>query len=287
MKLLHDYILNYDVAYSDETTVQVLKEPTKGVQSKKYMWLFAGGPPDKFTFYYQYHPTRSHEVAFNFYEDFKGYIHCDGFTGYTALLAKNKDITLVGCLYHARRKFVEVTKIANGKEGVATEVIKYISALAKIEEEIKLLSTNEKYEIRQRKAKSILDELHQYLLKNQPRIPPKSLLGQAVNYTLNQWPKFLTYLDDGRLEISNNRSERAIKPFVIGRKGWMFADSVEGAHAAATIFSLVETCKHHQVEPYDWFRYVLQVIPSCSTLEELEALLPFNVDKKLLVVNVN
>lgn len=285
MKLLHDYIISYDVAYSDETTTQVLKEPTKGVQSKKYLWLFAGGPPDKFAFYYQYHPTRSHEVVLNFFEDFKGYLHCDGFAGYEALVTKNKEISLVGCLYHARRKFVEVTKIAPNKEGVATEVIKYIAALAKIEEEIKVLPANEKYQIRHTKAKFILDELHDYLLTHQPHIPPKSLLGQAVSYTLNQWPKLITYLRDGRLENNNNCSERAIKPFVIGPKGWMFANSVEGAHAAATIFSFVETCKHHHIEPYDWFRYVLQMIPSCQTLEEFEALLPFHIDRKLLSVN--
>lgn len=90
---------------------------------------------------------------------------------------------------------------------------------------------------------------------------------------------------DGRLEISNNRSERAIKPFVIGRKGWLFADSVAGAHAAAKIYSIIETCKHHQIEPYDYLRYVLQAIPKCQTIEEFEKLLPYNIDKKLLIRN--
>jgi transposase len=283
MKLLHDIILNYDIAYADETTCQVLKEPNKSIQSKKYMWLFAGGPPEQFAFYYQYHPSRSHDVALNFFEDFKGYLHCDGFSAYDALAEKNSSITLVGCLYHARRKFMEVVKLAPNKEGVASHVIKLIAKLSVIEEESKSLQDSDRKIVRQEKAKPLLDELHQYLLDNQPNIPPKSLLGQAVTYTLNQMSKLLTYLKDGRLENNNNRSERAIKPFVMGRKAWLFADSVEGAEAAAIIYSFVETCKYHHIEAYNWFRHVLQALPSCQTLEEFEALLPFNIDKKLLL----
>lgn len=185
-------------------------------------------------------------------------------------------------MYHARRKFVEITKIIKSKEGVAHDVLKYIALLAKIEEDIKELSSADKFTIRLEKAKPVLEELHTYLTAMHPRIPPKSPLGQAVSYTLNQWPKLINYLKDGRLENNNNRTERAIKPFAIGRKGWLFADSVTGAEAAATIFSLVETCKHHDVEPYDWFRYVLEKIPLCKTNDEIENLLPFNIDKNLL-----
>ena len=159
------------------------------------------------------------------------------------------------------------------KEGVASHIVKLIAKLSIIEEEIKTLSPTEKYEIRQSKSSIIIDELHEYLIKNQPTIPPKSLLGQAVSYTLNQWPKLLMFLKDGRLDISNNLSERGIKPFVIGRKGWLFADSVAGAQAAATIFSVIETCKYHQVEPYDYLRYVLDVKPQCDTIEDYEKLL--------------
>lgn len=284
--LLQDYIINYDIAYADETTVQVLKEPNKSVQSKKYMWLFAGGEPDKFAYYYQYHPSRSHEVPDNFFADFKGYLHCDGYPAYDTLAAKNPNIILSGCMYHVRRKFFEVTKLSKATEGVSHDVLKYIAKLAIIEEEIKTFSSPEKINHRLNRAKPILDEMHAYLIEKKPQIPPKSLLGQAVNYTLNQWSKLLIYLQDGRLENSNNRSERAIKPFVIGRKGWLFADSVAGAHAAAIIFSLIETCKHHKIQPYDWFRYVLQTLPTCQTAAELDALLPFNIDRKLLVVDI-
>jgi transposase len=287
LKLMQDRIITYDIAYGDETTTQVLKEPSKGVQSKKYMWLFAGGPPSEFVYYYQYHPSRSHEVAANFFEDFTGFLHCDGYAAYDSLAAKNPGITLVGCLYHARRKFVEVAKLMPNKEGVATHVIKLITKLAHVEEEIKNSILSEKQALRQNKAKPVLDDLHLYLINNQSSIPPKSLLGQAVSYTLNQWPKILNYLKDPRLEVSNNLSERAIKPFVIGRKGWLFANSVAGANAAAAIFSIIETCKHHRVEPYDYLRYVLNALPQCQTIEDYEKLLPYKIDKMLLVASVN
>jgi transposase len=283
MRLMRKNITDYDVAYSDETTVQVLKDPNKGVNSKKYMWLFAGGAPNQFCFYYRYHHSRSHDVALDFFDGYKGYIHCDGFPGYDTLAAKSVDIKLSGCLYHARRKFVEIIKVTQAKEGVAYDVLLYITKLAKIEEEIKALSAEDKFNLRLEKAKPVLDDLHAYLIAMQPRTLPKSPLGQAVSYTLNQWPKLLTYLEDGRLENNNNRSERAIKPFVIGRKGWMFADSVAGAEAAAIIFSLVETCKHHGIEAYDWFRYVLQKLPLCQSDAEVEELMPFNLDRSLIV----
>ncbi len=286
MKLFHDRIITYDVSFSDETTAQVIKEPSKGVANKKYVWLFSGGPPEQFVFYYKYHPSRSHDVVEEFFTDYSGYLHCDGYPGYDAFATKNQKIKLVGSLYHARRKFVEVAKLAPNKEGIATHVIKLIAELAHIEESIKNLSFDDKYQNRLDKSKPILNELFIYLQENQPKIPPKSLLGHAVSYTINQWKKIITYLNDGRLEISNNRSERAIKPFVIGRKGWLFSYSVAGANAAATIYSIIETCKYHQIEPYEYLRYVLQVLPQCKTIEDYEALLPYNIDKQLLVSNV-
>lgn len=277
-------IQEYDIAYSDETTLQVLKEPNKLVHSTKYMWLFAGGPPERFCYYYHYHHSRTHDVLFNFFEHYQGTIHCDGFPGYDALADKSKKIQLSGCMYHVRRKFVEITKMTQAKEGVAHTVVNIIATLSHIEQEIKDDSDENKKIARQEKAKPILDELYAYLIEMQPKTYPKSPLGKAIFYALNQWPKLLTYLEDGRLENNNNRSERAIKPFVIGRKGWLFSDSVSGAHAAATLFSLVETCKHHNVEPYDWFRYVLQQLPLCHSEKEMEALLPFNINKELLTV---
>lgn len=282
IKILHQNIINYDIAYSDETTCQVLKDPNKGVGSKKYMWMFAGGAPHQFCFYYRYHHSRSHEVPLEFFEKFKGYIHCDGFPGYDTLAEKYPAIKLAGCLYHARRKFVEIVKVTQAKEGVAHDVLLYIAKIAKIEEEIKLFDAEDKYSLRLGKVKPILNDLQQYLTAMYPRIPPKSPLGQAVAYTLNQWPKLIKHLDDGRLENNNNLSERAIKPFVIGRKNWLFADSVAGAESASIIFSLIETCKYHHINAYAWLKYVLQQLPMCQSESEIELLMPYRIDPALL-----
>jgi hypothetical protein len=220
-------------------------------------------------------------VPKEFFSDFKGYLHCDGYGAYEAL-ASSHPVTLVGCLYHARRKFFEVAKLSKKKSGVAHEVVKIIAQLSQVEEEVKHLSTSVRYEMRLEKAKPILEKLHAYLLEMRPRVPPKSALGEAITYTLNQWPKLITYLQDGRLENNNNRSERAIKPFAIGRKGWLFANSIAGAKAAATLYSLIETCKHHNIEPYFWVKYVLQQLPLRSKHEDISDLLPFNIDPLLL-----
>lgn len=281
--LVQKTIQQYDIAYSDETTLQVLKEPNKLVHSTKYMWLFAGGPPEKFCYAYYYHHSRTHDVLLNFFEHYQGTIHCDGFSGYDALAAKSSSIMLSGCMYHVRRKFVEITKMTQAKEGVAHTVVNFIAQLAKIQSDCHEDSPEDKKIVRQEKAKPILEALHEFLLATYLKTFPKSPLGKAIFYALNQWPKLLTYLNDGRIENNNNRSERAIKPFVIGRKGWLFSDSVAGAHAAATLFSLVETCKHHNIEPYDWFRYVLQQLPLCQHEKDVEELLPFNIRRELLV----
>ena len=198
------------------------------------------------------------------------------------LSEKTPEIILSGCMYHVRRKFAEILKVTNATEGVAYDVLKYIAKLARIEEEIKSLSITEKFTARMQNAEPILKKMHDYLMGVYPRVVPKSPLGVAVTYTLNQWPKLLVYLQDGRLENNNNRTERAIKPFAIGRKGWLFSDSVAGAEAGAVIFSLIETCKYHKIEAYDWLRYVLQKIPSCQSDEAIEALLPFNIDRDLV-----
>ena len=179
------------------------KNPIREYKVKKYMWLFVGGPPEEFVYYYHYHHSRSHEVAVEFFEDFAGFLHCDGYPAYDSLTSKNPNITLVGCLYHARRKFVEVAKLMPNKEGISTHVINCLAKISIIEEEIKNMALPEKQAVRQNKEKPLLDDLQQYLINNQPHIPPKSLLGQAVSYTLNQWPKILNYLKDPRLDISN------------------------------------------------------------------------------------
>jgi len=275
-KLLLSQIQAYDVAYADESTVQVLNEPGRAPQTKSYMWVLGGGPPDKFGMVYSYSPSRGHQVPLDLLEDFKGYLHCDGFQVYDVLSAK-QSLTLVGCWYHVRRKFVEANKVSS-KAGLAKQAINIIKKLSLIEKQAKaqLLTPEGIYQLRKRKALPIIKAFKVWLEKHAHQVPRQSLIGNAIHYTLNQWPKLMGYLKDGRLEISNNRTERAIKPFATGRKNWLFANSVAGAKAAATIYSLIQTCKYHDVNPYDYLAHVLEAIPSCLTIEKLEPLLPYH-----------
>jgi transposase len=281
-KLLLAHIHGYDVAYADESTVQVLKEPGRSAESKSYMWVLGGGPPDKFALVYHYAPSRAHTVPLDLLEDFDGFLHCDGYQAYDVLASKI-NIVLVACWYHVRRKFKEAQKVSP-KDGLATYAIQIIKKLALIEEKAKMdkLTPEQRYQLRQRHAAPILESFKAWLDKQIHTVPPKTLIGEAIGYTLNQWDKLMVYLQDGRLEISNNRTERAIKPFATGRKNWLFANSVEGAKAAAVIYSLIQTCQYQKIDSYNYLRYVLAHIPECTTIEQLEALLPFNIDPALI-----
>jgi len=160
--------------------------------------------------------------------------------------------------------------------------LKLIGKIAKHEQTIKDKPPDSIYLYRLEHIKPLFEKLHALLIEKQSKIPPKSTLGGAITYALNQWPKLLMHFEDGRLENNNNRTERGIKPFALGRRNWLFCNSVHGAIASARIYSFIETCKFHKVDPYYWFAYVLKVIPQCKTMDELERLLPYNIDKTLL-----
>lgn len=190
----------------------------------------------------------------------------------------NPNVTLVGCWYHAHRKFADAAKVSKNP-GISAWFIQQIQRLAKIETTIKDEKQNKEqaYQYRFEHAKPVMEKIKMKLDEQKNKTSSSSLLGKAIQYLDNQWLKLQNYFKDGRLEISNNRMEWAIKPFATGRKNWLFADSVEGAKAAANIFSLIETCKTHEINPYDWLREILAKIPYCETVEQYEALLPFNL----------
>ena len=271
-----------DIAYADETTLQVLKEKDRAAEKTSYMWYFAGGTTEKRCVIYEYHPSREGRVARNFFGDYKGYLHCDGYSGYDAML-ETGDIIGVGCWAHARRKFAAIVKSYPNNPGFAAEAInrlKKVYHLEKIARE-ESYTLDQIHKMRTEKAEPILlnfkDRLEQTILVT----PPSSPIAAAIQYTLNQWPKLMGYLEDPRLEIDNNASERAMKNFAIGRKNWMFSNSQDGAHASAIIYSLMRTCTLHEVEPYAYFKYVLAALPTTAP-DQLENLLPFNYVKKIL-----
>ena len=287
INLLQDVLLGYDVLQMDETTLQVLKEPAKLPQSNSYLWVRRGGPPDLPVLLFDYDPSRSQAVPLRLLEGYRGYVQVDGYDGYNAVGLRS-DIVLVGCMAHARRKFDEAVK-AQGvdrdnpeKIGKAMEGLRYLQALYRIERECKGSFSEERYSVRQQKAKPLFETLRAWLDAALPTVAPQSMTGKALTYLHNQWPKLIRYLDDGRLSIDNNRVENAIRPFVIGRRNWLFSDTVRGAQSSANLYSLIETAKANGLEPYAYLRHLFTELPKAQTLEQIEALLPFHAKTQQL-----
>jgi transposase len=280
INLLQDRLRAYDIIQMDETTVQVLKEDGKAAQSTSYLWLQRGGPPEQRVVLYDYDPSRSQAVPKRLLEGFQGYLQTDGYDGYNAVVAKNT-LMHVGCMAHARRKFSEAVS-AQGKKkktGKAHRGLALIQKLYRVEKQARKLKPEARHDHRQRHARPILDELRTWLDEALPQVPPTSATGKALNYLHNEWDKLIRYLDDGRLEIDNNLAENAIRPFVLGRKNWLFSDSVKGVKASANLYSLIETAKANDLEPYAYLRHLFTELPKATTVEAIEALLPGNLKK--------
>jgi len=266
---------------ADETRIQVLKETGKSTQSDKWMWVIRGGPPGKPAVMFHYDPSRSGNVPVRLLDDFSGVLQADGYSGYGQVCRANQ-ITRIGCWDHARRKFVEASKAATVKKGQsqptkADVALGKIRKLYTLESKIADQTDVQKYKARQEIAMPILDDLKAWLEKNISRLLKGGLTHKAMQYTLNQWDSLAGYCEDGTLNISNALAENAIRPFAVGRKAWLFSDTPRGAHASAACYSLIETAKANQLEPYGYIKYLLDHIASADTLEKLEALLPWNV----------
>jgi len=285
ISLLRQDIRSGPLINIDETPVQVLKEPGRSNTSKSYMWVYRGGDPDQPSLIYQYQPTRSGQVPLSFLKGYQGYVQTDAYNGYDAL-GRQSGVDLVGCWAHARRNFVKVinAKSRKSKTGLADVALDYIGKLYHIEKQAKQnkLEPEEIYQLRQEKAKPVLDEFHKWLLSKLDLTPPKGLLGKAINYTLKYWDRLIRYVEDGRLRPDNNLAENAIRPFVIGRKNWLFNGSPTGAEASSNLYSLVETAKANELNPYDYFRYLLEKLPYAETEEDYANLLPKNIDPAIL-----
>jgi len=280
-RLLNQEIRSGPLVNADETPVQVLKEPGKADSTKSYMWIFRGGDPDHPSLVFKYHPSRSGRVPQEYLSGFTGYLQCDGYNGYDAL-GRQPGVTLVGCWAHARRKFDKVIKARGNpkKRGSAEEAMAYIRRLYGIEKQAREqeLHPAQIRDLRQREAKPVLDEFKIWLDAKLPLTPPKGLLGKAIRYTLNNWKRLVRYLEDGRLRPDNNLAENAIRPFVVGRKNWLFAGSPKGAEASALFYSLIETAKANGLKPYQYLRYLFERLPMAETQEDYKKLLPQYLD---------
>lgn len=280
IKLLHETQVSYDVMQMDETALQVLKEDGRTAQAKSRMWVRRGGAPEAPVILFDYEPTRSGEVAWRLLEDFKGILQSDGYSGYTAV-GRRDGIVHVGCLAHARRKFDEALKAqkATGRGGLAAEGLALIQRIYRVEKHARemKLSAEARKAFRESQARPIWDELRRWLDAKRGHAPPQTLVGKAMTFLDNQWPLLIRYLDDGRVEVDNNLCENAIRPFVMGRKAWLFADTPAGAHASARLYSLIETAKASGLEPYAYLKRVFTELPAMTTVAEIETLLPWNV----------
>ena len=267
---------------ADETRIQVLKEDGKTAQSQKWMWVTRGGPPDKPSVLFAYDPSRAGAVPVRLLDGFCGILQADGYSAYGRLCREN-DITRIGCWDHARRKFVEAQKAApntakNRAPSKADMAINHIGKLYAVERKIKPLTPAEKYKRRQALSVPLLKRLKAWLENNASKVMKGSLTRTAIDYTLNQWEYLIGYCQRGDLDISNVQAENAIRPFALGRKAWLFADTSKGAHASATWYSLIETAKANNLDPAAYLQHLLEHIATADTLEKLEALLPWNVD---------
>jgi transposase len=285
VNLIRDHQLAGDIIMADETRIQVLKEPGRPATSDKFMWVTLGGPPGQPSVLFEYDPSRSEDVPMRLIEGFSGYLQTDGYAGYNAVCAANH-ITQVGCWDHARRKFKEAQdaqpKPKKGnphKASKADHLLSLINTLYMIERQIKPLSAAEKFQQRCKRSRPILNKIKAYVDDNRHKVPKDGLTGQAMTYLANQWDKLTIYCTNGELNISNILAENAIRPFVIGRKAWLFSDTPKGARASAIHYSLIETAKANGLEPYAYLTQVLKALPYAETVEQIEALLPWNLKK--------
>jgi transposase len=263
----------------DETRLQVLGEPGRENTSDSYMWLSRGGDPRKPVCLYQYHQRRTADHPSTVLNDYEGYLQTDGYEVYDQVTAGEPGITLVGCWAHARRKFFEAGK-ATKHSGAAHEGLKRIRGLYRIEKELRERELPDKQFVAERRAKvePELEAFKTWLTKKSETVVPSSLLGKAVGYTLNQWEKLVRYLDLAILTPDNNAAENAIRPFVVGRKNFLFSGSPRGAHASCAFFSLIETAKNAGLNPYAYLHYLFTRMPHIASDDDWDALLPSRLD---------
>lgn len=263
--LLREKLLKQEILHADETSYRVLESES----SKTYYWTFLSWKQEKKPItLYHHDPHRSGQVAVDFLGDFSGYLHCDMWQAYKQL----PSATLVGCWAHVRRKFIEAMPPITKGNSLSKQGVHYCNKMFTLESSWENLSNEERYQRRQEELKPLFEEFFDWCRNNQPMILPGSKLGKAIAYALNHEETFKNVLLDGKLVLSNNQAERAIKTLVIGRKNWLFSQSFEGAQTSAIILSLIETAKRNSLDPEKYIEYLLDNLPNEETLTDKKAL---------------
>jgi transposase len=270
---MHKALLSRDVLHADETGLTVLHDDGRESPHSGYMWLYRTSGDAKCPIaLYDYQSTRSHEHPKRFLAGFGGWLHADGYSGYHKL----KNMTIVGCFSHLRRYYHDalIAMKEPDRTGSAPQhALNLINRMFALEKDFADMEPEDRRAARLKLSKPVALELIDWARSS--RALPKSLLGKAVHYTISQWDYLMHVFDDGRLELSNNRAERSIKPFVIGRKNWLFSNTRDGAHASAVIYSLIETAKENGLNPRAYLTYVFEQLPNVTT-SKLPDLLPWS-----------
>ncbi len=286
IELMAEEIRSGPVIRMDETRLQVLREKDRPAESLSYMWVSMGySTNEKPLLLYQYHPTRSGDIPKQFLANYKGFLQTDGYAGYNKA-ASQKYIIHVSCFAHARRYFEKAYK-ANKKSKAAYKGLKYIQKIYVIENKLRgeNLESNVFLIKRKNAVTPILEEFHNWMKSLKETMLPQGDTGRAINYALSEWSKLICYLDHHLLTPDNNLIENAIRPFVIGRKNWLFSNTPRGANASAILYSLIESAKANGLEPYKYLRYIFDQIPSIKTEEEWRTLLPNRITSEMIKID--
>ena len=293
INLMNEALLLVSFMHIDETPLQVLRSD-KAVGSDHYIVVRAGGPPGQRIILYDYIASRTREalkqLLIGAQGPYQGMLISDGLTRYDEIAAE-LNLLHFGCLQHCRTMFFKAHKVSQlpASRTLANFAIqRYIRQVYQVESEISALQEEQRLRgeslpweavlaLRQQKSKPILEQFKAWVDELLPGTPPNSALGKALAYTTRQWPKLIRHLDHPSIPVDNNYVERQIKHYATGRKGWLFAYDAVGAQASANLYSLVLTCRANAVEPYAYLHYLFDHLPAANTVEQIEALLPWNV----------
>lgn len=273
-------LVTQDLIHGDETTVQVLKEDGREASDKSYMWAYRSGEQSAEPIVLlDYQPGRGQIHPQTFLGAYGGQLMTDGYSAWRSL----QGATHLGCMAHARRRFVEAQKTRGRNGGLPDQALQFFQRLYKVEAQAQQAPPRPGesradciHRFRQQHSLPVLTEFRNWLATNQPKVLPDSYLGDAISYTLNQWDYLTRYVQDGTRPIDNNILERDIRVFATGRKSWLFSDTVAGAKASAVVYSLMLTCRACGIEPYAWIRHVLTEMPARAKDADISDLLPFN-----------
>lgn len=277
INLLEDSFFSFDVALSDDTGIRVLKEDGRAASSKSALWIRRGGPPDKPVVLVDYKVSKSGETVYKLLSDFKGYLVTDGADNFKLSVRRN-GLCSVLCNDHSRRRFRNALQVADkDKSSIARTAMHWYGKLYRIETQTKHLEPDERHAIRQAQAVPVWDEFLAWAERVFTEGVAHGRTSEALSYLLKNRDGLRAYCLDGRLPISNIKSEHVAKTIAVMRKNFLFADTPSGATASARIFSVIETARANNHNPYQYLSVLLTELPQANSLEDIERLLPWNL----------